>query len=72
MANRVYLQDVANVADSVANPNSGSWFDGKPGIVLAIQRQPGANTVAVVDAIREKLPIWKPTCRKTWPIQVRQ
>jgi len=52
----IYLQDVATVADSVANLNSGSWFDGKPGIVLAIQRQPGANTVAVVDAIKAKLP----------------
>ncbi|MEN9895732.1 MAG: hypothetical protein RIR97_1584, partial [Pseudomonadota bacterium] len=52
----LYLGDVAKVVDSVANLNSGSWFDGKPGIVLAIQRQPGANTVAVVDAIRAKLP----------------
>lgn len=52
----IYLQDVANVTDSVGNLNSGSWFDGKPGIVLAIQRQPGANTVAVVDAIKAKLP----------------
>ncbi len=52
----VRLSDVATVLDSVDNVNQGSWLDGKPTIALAVQRQPGANTVAVVDAIRAKLP----------------
>ncbi|WP_320198866.1 efflux RND transporter permease subunit [Agrobacterium sp. rho-13.3] len=52
----VRLQDVATVKDSVAVLNQGSWLDGTPAIVLAVQRQPGANTVAVVDAIKDKLP----------------
>ncbi|WP_019995886.1 efflux RND transporter permease subunit [Aureimonas ureilytica] len=52
----VRLQDVADVVDSVSNVNQGSWLDGKPSIVLAVQRQPGANTVEVVDAIKRKLP----------------
>ena len=52
----VRLGDVANVKDSVAVLNQGSWLDGKPAIVLAVQRQPGANTVAVVDAIKAKIP----------------
>ncbi|MDE3120422.1 MAG: efflux RND transporter permease subunit [Paracoccaceae bacterium] len=54
--NFVRLGDIATVRNSVADLNQGSWFDGKPGIVLAVQRQPDANTVAVVDAIRAKLP----------------
>ena len=52
----VRLSDVANVKDSVSVVNQGSWLDGKPAIALAVQRQPGANTVAVVDAIRAKVP----------------
>ena len=54
--NFVRLGDIATVRNSVADLNQGSWFDGKRGIVLAVQRQPDANTVAVVDAIRAKLP----------------
>ena len=52
----VRLEDVANVRDSVAVLNQGSWLDGTPSIVLAVQRQPGANTVQVVDSIRARLP----------------
>lgn len=52
----VRLSDVATVLDSVENINQGSWLDGKQTIALAVQRQPGSNTVAVVDAIRAKLP----------------
>lgn len=52
----VRLDDVADVLDSVQILNQGSWLDGKPAIALAVQRQPGANTVAVVDAILAKVP----------------
>ncbi|GAK69984.1 putative efflux protein [Agrobacterium rubi TR3 = NBRC 13261] len=52
----VRLEDVATVKDSVEVVNQGSWLDGTPAIVLAVQRQPGANTVAVVDSIKAKLP----------------
>lgn len=52
----IHLSDVSNVQDSVLNTNAGSWYDGKPAIILAIQRQPDANTVEVVDAINKKLP----------------
>ncbi|CAN7231640.1 efflux RND transporter permease subunit [Neorhizobium tomejilense] len=52
----VHLGDVANVQDSVANLDAGSWYDGNQSIILAIQRQPDANTVDVVDAVRVKLP----------------
>jgi len=52
----VHLGDVANVQDSVENLDAGSWYDGNQSIILAIQRQPDANTVEVVDAVRAKLP----------------
>ncbi|KAB0680229.1 efflux RND transporter permease subunit [Aureimonas leprariae] len=52
----VRLDDIARVEDSVQNLNQGSWLDGKPAIVLAVQRQPDANTVEVVDAIKARLP----------------
>ena len=50
------LKDVATVEDSVESTRSGSWVGKEPSIVLAVQRQPNANTVAVVDAVRATLP----------------
>ncbi|MDC7786974.1 efflux RND transporter permease subunit [Rhodoplanes sp. TEM] len=52
----VKLADVARVVDSVENDRIASYFNNERAIVLAIQRQPAANTVAVVDAVRERLP----------------
>ncbi|MGS0743476.1 efflux RND transporter permease subunit, partial [Glaciimonas sp. GG7] len=49
------LKDVADVEDSVESTKSGSWVNGEPSIVLAVQRQPDANTVAVVDAVKATL-----------------
>ena len=47
----VRLQDLGWVADSVQNDKSATWYNGVRGIVLAVQRQPGTNTVAVADAV---------------------
>ena len=44
------------VIDSVENNKIASWFNDDRSIVLAIQRQPDANTVAVVDAVKDRLP----------------
>jgi HAE1 family hydrophobic/amphiphilic exporter-1 len=52
----VLLEDVANVIDAVENTRSIGWYNETLGIVLAIQRQPGANTVAVVNEIQSLLP----------------
>ncbi|PWT81918.1 MAG: acriflavine resistance protein B, partial [Acidobacteria bacterium] len=52
----VRLEQVANVIDDVENNKVASWFNGRRSVTLAIQRQPGTNTVAVVDAIRKLLP----------------
>jgi len=48
----VRLQDVARVLDDVQDTRNASWFDGKRAIVLAIQRQPGTNTVQVADGVK--------------------
>jgi hydrophobic/amphiphilic exporter-1 (mainly G- bacteria), HAE1 family len=52
----VHLDEVARVVDSVENDKVASWFNNDRAIVLAIQRQPDANTVAVVDLVRSRLP----------------
>ncbi|TCU34388.1 efflux RND transporter permease subunit [Rhizobium azibense] len=52
----IHLGDIAKVEDSVENLNTGSWYDGNRSIILAVQRQPDANTVEVVDAINARLP----------------
>ncbi len=52
----VRLSEVANVYDGVENPRNAGWFNGIPTVYLAIQRQPGTNTVEVVDAIKALLP----------------
>jgi len=55
----VRLQDVAHVLDSVENNKIASWFNGRRSVSLAVQRQPGTNTLAVVDAIRALMPQFK-------------
>src|SRR6202008_1075803 len=52
----VRLGDVAKVIDSVENNQTASWFQGSRSIVMAIQRQPDANTVEVVDRVKNMLP----------------
>ncbi len=52
----VRLAEVAHVYDGVENDKSASWYGGQPSIYLAIQKQPGTNTVAVVDAVKALLP----------------
>jgi HAE1 family hydrophobic/amphiphilic exporter-1 len=52
----VHLDQIARVIDGVENDKIASWFNNERAIVLAIQRQPDANTVAVVDSVRNRLP----------------
>ncbi|MGL4727554.1 MAG: efflux RND transporter permease subunit [Bosea sp. (in: a-proteobacteria)] len=51
----IRLEDVATVADSVENNQTASWFNGQRSIILAVYRQSDANTVEVVNRIRDKL-----------------
>ncbi len=64
------LKDVATVEDSVESVKSGSWVNGKPSIVLAVQRQPNANTVAVVDGVKNTLPQFKSQMPASIELQV--
>jgi HAE1 family hydrophobic/amphiphilic exporter-1 len=54
--NPVRLKDVARVEDSLETVKTWATFNGEPTTTLAILRQPGANTVKVVDAVRAVLP----------------
>ncbi|WP_208277785.1 efflux RND transporter permease subunit [Massilia oculi] len=52
----VKLTEVAKVVDSAENVRLGAWANMKPAIILNVQRQPGANVIATVDAIKARLP----------------
>ncbi len=55
----VRLEELGRVIDSVEMDKVASWYNDTRAIVLAIQRQPGTNTVEVVDAIQKLLPTFK-------------
>jgi HAE1 family hydrophobic/amphiphilic exporter-1 len=55
----IRLSELGTVSDSVQNDKMGAWFKGKRGIVLAIQRQPGTNTIEVVDSVKRLLPTFR-------------
>ena len=55
----VRLQDLGRVIDSVENDRVASWYINTRAVVLAIQRQPGTNTVEVVDSIKKLFPVFR-------------
>jgi multidrug efflux pump len=52
----VTLENVADVIDDAENVRQAAWMNGTPAVILNIQRQPGANVIAVVDRIQQLLP----------------
>ena len=52
----VTLSDVARISDGVENTRLAGWMNETPAVILNIQRQPGANTIAVVKSIKDLLP----------------
>jgi hydrophobe/amphiphile efflux-1 (HAE1) family protein len=52
----VKLQDIAQVVDATKSPRNGAWYNGKRSELLLIFRQPGANTVEIVDRIKGMMP----------------
>ena len=66
----VRIQDVGRAIDSVENNLVASWFNGKRAIVLAIQRQPGSNTIQVVDAIHRVIPKFMESLPKSVSLDV--
>lgn len=57
--NPIHLGDVASVIDSVQNDKSAGWYNDRPAVILAVLRQPGANTIDVVNNIKQLLPNFK-------------
>ncbi|HEU0104807.1 MAG TPA: efflux RND transporter permease subunit [Vicinamibacteria bacterium] len=55
----VRIRDIGRAVDGVENDKIASWFSGTRAIVLTIQRQPGTNTVEVVDAVKALLPSFR-------------
>ncbi|MCA1457985.1 efflux RND transporter permease subunit [Bradyrhizobium sp. BRP22] len=66
----VRLDEIAKVYDSVENDKVATWMNGERAIVLAIQKQPDANTVAVVDSVLAKLPALRATIPPSVTMQV--
>ena len=52
----MWLSDVADVLDGAENSKLAAWMNSTPAIVVNIQRQPGANVIAVVDRVKALLP----------------
>ena len=50
------LSDVADVIDDVENVRQAAWMNETPAVIVNIQRQPGANIIAVVDRVKTLLP----------------
>jgi hypothetical protein len=77
----IKLNEIARVVDSVENDKVATWFNDERAIVLAIQKQPDANTVAVVDSVKERLPRYhvravhgrpRELCRQPLPVPRRR
>jgi multidrug efflux pump len=52
----VMLTDVARIVNGVENNNQAAWMNQTPAVILNVQRQPGANTIAVVKSIKRLIP----------------
>jgi HAE1 family hydrophobic/amphiphilic exporter-1 len=55
----VHLQELGRVIDTVENDKVANWFNNTRAVVLAIQRQPGTNTIEVVNSIKKLLPVFR-------------
>jgi hydrophobic/amphiphilic exporter-1 (mainly G- bacteria), HAE1 family len=51
----VHLNELGRILDDVENNKTASWYDGARAVVLAVQRQPGTNTVAVAQGVKDLL-----------------
>ena len=67
----VRLQDIGLVLDDVQDNKSAAWYNGNRAIVLAVQRQPGTNTVAVATRVRAAMESLKPLLPASVDVQLR-
>src|SRR4051812_5501319 len=56
----VRLRDLGRVIDSIQDTKRASWFNGQRSVVLAVQRQPGTNTVAVAERVKAEVERLRP------------
>ncbi len=66
----VMLSDVARVIDGVENNKLAAWVNQTPAVLLNIQRQPGANTIQVVNSIEQVLPRLESTLPRAVHVQI--
>ncbi len=66
----VYMNELATVTDSVENNRVASWFNNARGIVLAVQRQPGTNTIGVINEIKSLFPSFQAVIPPSVKLQV--
>jgi multidrug efflux pump len=66
----IRLRDIATVVQSAENTRLGAWANDTPAIIVNVQRQPGANVIATVDAIKAKLPELEASLPATLDVQV--
>jgi multidrug efflux pump len=66
----IMLSDVARVVDGVENEKLAAWQNATPAVIVNIQRQPGANTISVVDSIQKLLPQLESTLPRAIHVQV--
>ena len=66
----VRLEQLGHVFDSVQNDKLANWWNDTPSVVLAVQRQPGTNTVEVVDAVKQVLEQIKPIIPQSVEMQI--
>jgi multidrug efflux pump len=52
----VMLTDVAKIVDGIENTNQAAWMNKAPAVIVNVQRQPGGNTISVVNRIKQLLP----------------
>ena len=68
--NPIRLKDIAAVVDDAENLRLAAWADLQPGVILNVQRQPGANVIETVDRIKALLPQLKATLPASVEVQV--
>src|SRR5882757_5104908 len=68
----VRLNELGRVLDDVENNQTMAWFRGKPGFILAVQKQPGTNAVEVSDRVRALLPLFRSQLPASVDLQVHR
>src|SRR5438874_1572685 len=68
----VRIGDLGKVMDDVENNQTMAWFRGKPGFILAVQKQPGTNAVEVSDRVRALLPSFRSQLPASVDLQVHR